>query len=672
MNSIKTKLIISFSLVILFASTSLGFFTLQNASRSIIAEAESGLHSLVTEGARLTESRIESQFRYLEGLTNIPQLVDRNALPQVKANILLNHVVDSGYIRMGIADLKGNLYLSDTYGINKQIVDISERAYYKNSLQGERQIMPPSISVNADDNGGMIMVSSIPVYFQNKVSGALVAVGGADFLNSIVDDMGYGEEGYAYIIDGTGTIIAHPNREMVTSQFNPIKDVEEDASLKSLANVFEKILVEKQGYSEYSFNGNDLYFGYAPIEGTDWFLVIAANEREVLSAIPTLQRNVGLITLIVLIISVVIAALIGNSITNPIVKIIRHSEKIASLDITENVPESLLKKKDEVGGLSQSLQTITVSLREIIGDINKSAEHVSASSEELTATSQQSASAAEEVSKTITEIASGAADQAESTEAGSSQAILLGETVEENQSFMRELNEASQKVNEVVAEGLVEIDNLTNISNESSKATKEVHEGIIKTNDSAKKISEASGVIAAIADQTNLLALNAAIEAARAGEAGKGFSVVADEIRKLAEQSTRSTQTIDEVVQELQNNAKFAVDIMDRVSEILIEQENKVKVTKGKYESIDLAMKEAQHAVEKLNVSGSEMEKMKDAIMDTLQNLSAIAEENSASTEEVSAAMEEQAASMDDISRASESLSQLSQDLQSVVSKFKI
>ena len=237
---------------------------------------------------------------------------------------------------------------------------------------------------------------------------------------------------------------------------------------------------------------------------------------------------------------------------------------------------------------------------------------------------------------------------------------------------MGNLNRASSKVAEVVNEGLLDMNKLSKITEESNGATKEIYEVILKTNESSNRIGQASSVIASIADQTNLLALNAAIEAARAGDAGRGFAVVADEIRKLAEQSSQSTKAIDEIVGELQKNAKDAVKTMERVSTISKEQTSGVIQSKDKYILIAQAMKDAQIALEQLNASGEEMRKMKDEILTTLQNLSAIAQENSAATEQTTASMEEQTASMEEISSSSEDLSNLAQDLQSIILKFNV
>ncbi len=662
MKSIKVKLIISFGLLIILISSSLGFLALQRSSDSITNEAEEGLQSLAYEGTKLTKSINDTEKKILEMIAGIEDIQSMDL--ELQQPVLQRQLPKTDFLGLGIVYPDGKTYYNDG-----TTAELGDRDYVKKAFAGEINISNLIISRVINEP---VLMYAAPIEENGKVVGVLIGRKDGNALSTITNEMSYGENGYAYMISGDGTIIAHPDKEKVLSEFNPIEEVVNDNELKSTANLFTKILNEKNGVSSYTFQGDNLYAGYHSIEGTDWTMVITASEEEVLSAIPKLRNNIIMLTLIILVISIIITYLIGNSIAKPIIAITKHSEKIANLDITEDVPKELFKNKDETGDLSTALQNITNSLRDIISEIGQSSEQVSASSEELTATSEQSATAAEEVSKTVEEIARGASEQARNTEEGSFKAIRLGETIEKDQIYLKNLNQSSQKVSIIAEEGLKEIERLTNISNESRKATDEVQEGIIKTNDSANKIGQASTVIASIAEQTNLLALNAAIEAARAGDAGRGFAVVADEIRKLAEQSTTSTKTIDEVVNELQSNSKAAVEIMERVSLILKEQEDSVKISKDKYMDIDTAIKESENAVQKLNVSGEEMEKMKDEIMDTLQNLSAIAQENSASTEEASASMEEQTASMDEISSASEGLSHLAQDLQSIIKKFKV
>ena len=662
MKSIKTKLVFYFSVLIVLVSFSLGYFILQSASTSIKHEAEEGLQLVANEGARLTESRIATQQQALELIAGIQEIQSMDW--ELQQPVLQRQVERTNFLALAVVQPDGTASFSDG-----ETIKIGDQEYIKKALNGEVNVSDLTIS---HKTGDIALMYAAPIERNGKVAGVLIGLRDGHALSNITDRMGYGEQGYAYMINGHGRVVAHQNRDMVINEFNPIEEAQVDQGLKSVAEMFNRILKEKSGLGDYIFQDSHLYAAYAPIEGSDWILVITANEEEVLGAIPALQRSVVSITLLVLVVSVIITYFLGNSITKPIIKVIEQSKKVANLDITEDISKKLLRKEDEVGSLANALQTITNNLRDIIQEISRSAEKVATSSKELTASSQQSASASEEIANTVAEIANSASEQAQSTEEGSARAVLLGDTIAKDQSFVKEMNEASQRVSQVVDEGLIVVENLSKIATESSIATKEVQVGILKTNDSAIKIGEASRLIAKIAEQTNLLALNAAIEAARAGEAGKGFSVVADEIRKLAEQSTNSTSTIDEVVQELQKNSEAAVEIMEKVSVILAEQENKIIESKEKYISIDESMKEAEDALGKLNFSGEEMENMKNAIIKTLQNLSAIAEENSASSEEVSALMEEQTASVEEVSKASEDLSYLAENLQSIIKKFKV
>ena len=665
--SIRTSLVLTFSALIIVVATYLALSSVLISKTILINKAQETVQLLADDGANLVKSRLETLITELAVMSN---QYSNSKLPAKGQLISLKKWQETTeYLGLGVVTPDGKASYTDG-----DTADLADRDYIQKAFQAQSTISDVIIS---KVTGEPVIMLAVPVMDKSdkggfKIGNLIIATKDGNTLSEVTNDTGYGEEGYAYIINGEGQIMAYPDATLVKEQINPIIAAEEDKSYQPLAVSIQYMLEQKNGFTTYDFNGKSMYTGFHTIEGTDWIIAVTAVKQEVLADVDALQRIMNILIGVSLAISVVVTFLLGSWLTKPITAIAKVSDKIATLDITEDVPKRYLKMNNENGVLARAMQNIMESLRMIIGEIRDSSIEIASTAQELTATTEQSATTADEVSRTVEEIAKGATDQASSVESGSMGAVKLGNIIEQNRKHMYNVNTASEKIINVVKDGLKEISHLTEISDENNIATQEIYQIILKTNASTAQISEASNVIASIANQTNLLSLNASIEAARAGEAGRGFAVVATEIKKLADQSAESTSYIDGIVRELKDIVTKAVNSIEKVNMISKEQSDSVLNTEKKFEAIKIAVTETDQAIGLLNESEVVMIQAKNEILDLLQSLSAIAEENAASTEEASAAMVEQSSSVDEIARSSERLAGLAGDFQDIITRFKV
>ena len=388
-----------------------------------------------------------------------------------------------------------------------------------------------------------------------------------------------------------------------------------------------------------------------------------------------IRNNILIVAIAGIIVFLILSAMLfvtSNGAIAMITALNKHFEVLSSGDFSREVPNKVLDKKDEFGGMARAVERMQHAVSDMIKSVNQKSEQVASASEMLMSTSEQASTAAEEVTKAINEIATGASEQAKDTVASSDRVSQMGELVKRDHVYIQELNSAAQRIVGQKNDGFVILKELVAKTEQNSQSAALIYDIIRQNNENAEQIEMASAMIQSIADQTNLLALNAAIEAARAGEAGRGFAVVADEIRKLAEQSNNFTSEIKKVIDSLKNRSREAVTTMDGVRVIVEAQHESVNSTEARFSGIAEAIDQIKVVIDKLNHSSKDMSSNISGVISLTEALSSISEENAASTEEASAAMEEQTATMMEIATSGQQLAEVAQELQALIAAFKV
>ena len=464
-----------------------------------------------------------------------------------------------------------------------------------------------------------------------KIIGILyVGIPEDPFVNQIKEKMKsivVGKTGYLYVIDSKGNLIIHPDREGENLyEYDFIKE----------------ITLTKEGYIQYPWEGRDKVVAYTYYQPRDWIIASGSYIEDFSDPIYAIRNGLIIVILIFSVLGSIIGIWFSRYLTRPIGRMLRISNKIAAGDLTVEVKRL---SNDEIGQLFGALATMTENLRSVIGKVQGFALKVASTARELSGSSEEMKASTDQISGTTQDISTGV----------SSQATKMAE-------ISRAMKEMSESVQQVAVNSQKAADSATN----ANKTAQEVQVNVTKSatlikdlDNKSLQIGEIIGVITNIADQTNLLALNAAIEAARAGEHGRGFAVVADEVRKLAEESRGAASQITDLIKGIQQGTKQAVESMEKES-----------VT-----GINLIVKAAADVatmVQEIAAAAEEQSASVEEVTSSVEDVSAISEQSAAGTQETSAAAEEQAATMDQLVNAAQEMAKLSNDLQAEVAKFNI
>ncbi|PIE74879.1 MAG: hypothetical protein CSA18_02925 [Deltaproteobacteria bacterium] len=448
------------------------------------------------------------------------------------------------YEAINLADGKGELIASADAGIIGK-VNIKERKYFKIAMQGKLNITPV---LKSKVTGQPVIIIAAPIIENGTSQGILMSVVSLDaFTKKFISSIKVGENGYAYLMDTKGMVLAYPDKSQIYkldfSRFD-----------------FGKQMISmKKGMIEYSLEGIDRLAVFDTIRELDCIVVVSAVREEVFAQVTAMGRMSLMVSALVLVAAILILWIITTSVARPIGQVEKGLKDAArgEGDLTRRLE---VKSKDEVGSLARWFNSFVEKLQEIIANIAGNSERLTDSSKDLlgisgqmfegtrkmTISSDSVLAAAEEMKANMVSVAA-------SVEEFSNNINMVSSAVEEMTATINEIAKNTEKTKET--------------SNQTVSRTQKAAGNIDLLKKAAQEISQVIETITDISEQTNLLALNATIEAARAGEAGKGFAVVAGEIKELARQTAEATLEIKGKIENIQDSTRQTVSEIQEISD---------------------------------------------------------------------------------------------------------
>lgn len=443
-------------------------------------------------------------------------------------------------------------------------------------------------------------------------------------------------------------------------------------SIDVINQSFYKTIVENEdtnGSSTESINKNDYLMLYQKIGSTGYTLISLIPQTALLAD----AKRIGVTTTILVCFSIAFALVVVGVLATGIGRIINKITHVAEQASTGNLTIDLKStRKDELGFLSTSISSMVTNMKDLIKGVVGLSQNVSKSASVVSNTTQEVSAVSNEISIAVQEIAQGASSQASDAEQSTVKMSDLALKINNVSDNAKAIEKFSSETLTLTYKGLSSIEELTVKSEETINISNEILSDIQILGKNSDSIGEIVDVISSIASQTNLLALNAAIEAARAGEMGRGFSVVASEVRKLAEQTMAASKEIATLIKSIQTQTIKTVERATTAEDIINVQNKAVQNTNAVFRNISSSIELLAEKIKQIMDSIAEMEKNRDGVLTSIQNISAVSQETAAYSEEVTASIEEQVSSIEELASYAAELNEVADKLINEVSIFKI
>lgn len=692
MKKISTKIIVAITATTIFAALTVGSISIIRSRQVVLSEAKDKLQYLAKDNANSIDTSIvavQDTGNYLADIfldtfdiqkaksdSTYMNSYEKSLEPLVKrfgetkkdvmgAYIIIDPSITNHEQGVWYADVagSGNFTKQKLTKASDYVPSNPALSWYYNAKDAKKGVWTNPY-VNGENKKNMISYTT-PVYQNNQFIGVVgIDVTFDTFSKKVLGIKTY-NTGDALLLDQSDNFLVSKSYK-ITDNFDSVSN----GYFKSFAEEMKK---QKSGLLEWNYEGATKFVAYSHLNNGDT-LIITVPQNEVLQSLNNLTYLLIIIVLLCISVGSLVAWYLGRKISKPIMSVTKLIDKTANYDlIFDNDFISLTKLKDETGIMSKSMIEMRKSMRELVNSlinitgsteqnvliveklalgVHEHANEISAETEQISAGMEETAASSEEVTATVEDI-----DRTIN---------IIVQKIEQGSNFSDEISKRAVTLKEDSIESVKQTQNIY------SKAKQDLEQAIEQSK-AVNQINTLTDNILSIANQTNLLSLNAAIEAARAGEAGKGFAVVADEIKKLAEQSAKTTEEIQKIV----NVVNLSVGSLSQGSQKILKfVDEKVLTDYDKFVALGDQYKEDAGSLNNMMIEFStSTEELHEAISNISTVISEIAKtinDSSSGVEDISSRMAGIVHEIEKVSRSTEENTENIETLKNVISKFKI
>ncbi|MBD2870388.1 methyl-accepting chemotaxis protein [Paenibacillus sp. IB182493] len=476
-------------------------------------------------------------------------------------------------------------------------------------------------------------------------------------LSSRYSDVVLGKDSEMAVVDGAGNYITYHDESLIGKPMKVSLPTEGDEAEHGSAKVN-------------STDGTDVLAAYKTFEAMNWKLVGTIPVKELVRDAKAIQTLTWITVAVAAVLAVLIGFMVIRTVAHPLVKLRNLMNEGSRGNLT--VRSEMENRSDEIGELGVSFNVMMAQIKDLAVQTTRSAEDVLLTATDLSEASRKTAISAKEIAVATEEIAGGATSLAVEAEKGNDLTanidVMMKKVIDANQQMVR----SAAEVEKASEQGTAYMGVLIEKTGMTEEMTRSMVEKVDALKESTGSIVKILDVLNNLTKQTNILSLNATIEAARAGAAGKGFMVVADEIRKLADQSRQSIDVVGQITEKIRGEIDETVSVLSDAYPLFQEQIGSVKEANQIFLSVQGQMGQFAEKLDVVTDSISQLDQSQLVLAEAMTNVSAVAEESSATSEEVASLSSEQLSISDGMVRLSEKLDAVSRELKNSLSQFKI